>query len=159
MGIVQQSEGHLLLGSNSGASRFEVLEGPTGRRRWPDDLKARIVAESFEEGARVCDVARRHGLAAHHLSAWRRLAREGKLVLQVSDESSFAALVLDDVPAARASTAATAAASPKAPPLPVEIVLDGVVVRLPGESSPARIAEIATRIAMTLADAAPSGTA
>lgn len=42
-----------------GAFRIEVLDGPTGRRRWPDDLKARIVAESFQPGARVCDVAAR----------------------------------------------------------------------------------------------------
>ena len=55
-------------------TRMEVLEGPTGRRSWPDEVKARIVAESFEPGARVCDVAQRHGLAPQHLSTWRGLA-------------------------------------------------------------------------------------
>ena len=28
-------------------SRLEVLEGPTGRRKWPDEVKARIVAETL----------------------------------------------------------------------------------------------------------------
>jgi transposase len=61
--------------------RCEVVEPRRGNRRWPDDVKARIVAESFAPGARVVDVARRYGLAAHHLSDWRRLARQGDLAL------------------------------------------------------------------------------
>ena len=60
---------------------IEVVQRTRGYRRWPDDVKARIVAESFQPGVRVVDVARRHGLAAHQLSDWRRQARQGELVL------------------------------------------------------------------------------
>ena len=68
-----------------GVSRIEVLDGPTGRRRWPDDVKARIVAESLLPSVRVCDVAAKYGLIARHLSQWRGLARQGKLVLPYAD--------------------------------------------------------------------------
>lgn len=61
--------------------RLDIVEPRRGTRRWPDDVKARIVAESFQPGARVVDVARRHDIVAHQLSDWRRMAREGKLVL------------------------------------------------------------------------------
>ena len=61
--------------------RYEVVEPRRGNRRWPDDVKARIVAESFEPGVRVADVARRHDVVAHQLSFWRRQAREGILAL------------------------------------------------------------------------------
>lgn len=60
---------------------IEVVQRTRGYRRWPDEVKARIVAESFQPDARVVDVARRHGLAAHQLSDWRRRARQGELVL------------------------------------------------------------------------------
>jgi len=60
---------------------IEVVQRTRGYRRWPVEVKARIVAESFQPGVRVVDVARRHGLAAHQLSDWRRHARQGLLVL------------------------------------------------------------------------------
>ena len=60
---------------------IEILQRTRGYRRWPDEAKARIVAESFQPGVRVVDVARRHGLVAQQLSDWRRRARLGKLVL------------------------------------------------------------------------------
>jgi transposase len=61
--------------------RYEVVEPRRGNRRWPNDLKARIVVESLQPGARVGDVARRHDLVAHQLSHWRRQARQGLLAL------------------------------------------------------------------------------
>ncbi|WP_245731638.1 transposase, partial [Loktanella fryxellensis] len=41
---------------------IEVVQRTRGYRRWPDEAKARIVAESFQPGVRVVDIARRHGL-------------------------------------------------------------------------------------------------
>lgn len=40
--------------------RFEVFPGTGRRRDWSDDDKARIVAESYDLGATVSEVARRH---------------------------------------------------------------------------------------------------
>ncbi len=45
--------------------RFEVVDRPRGNRRWPNDVKARIVAESFQPGVRVVDVARRYQIIPH----------------------------------------------------------------------------------------------
>ena len=42
------------------------------RRRWSADDKRRIVAETFEPGASVSVVARRHDLNANMLFTWRR---------------------------------------------------------------------------------------
>jgi transposase len=73
--------------------RIEVYTG-AGRKRWPDDLKARIAAESLEPGAIVTDVARRHGCRPQQVHDWRRRARLGQLVLPVSaDTLSFVPLV------------------------------------------------------------------
>ena len=115
-------------------SRLEVLEGPTGRRKWPDDLKARIVAETLAPGARVCEVADRHGVAPQYLTTWRRLAREGRLALPTDGTASFVPLVVGAPPERRLTAAVSAH---------IEMEVAGVVVRLPADVSSRRIGEIA----------------
>lgn len=122
---------------------LEVLTENGGRRRnrkWPDDVKARIVAETLRPGATVAAVARRHGVKANHLSAWRTLARQGKLVLPApKDDVEFAAMVV-------------ASPLPDAEPgveEPVEIIVGAVTIRLAATTSAARVAAIAHALAQT----------
>jgi transposase len=49
-----------------------MSQGRRRRRRWTAEEKARIVAESFEEGANISEVARRHGEVCGLLTVWRR---------------------------------------------------------------------------------------
>jgi len=116
-------------------SNIDMVVGPRGHRRWPDAVKAQIVAETLVEGASVGAVARRYDMRANHLSEWRRMAREGKLVLPaVTAEPSFAALVVrEDV---------EATPDPE-PPSPLDLICGAVTVRLDAGTSAARIAEIA----------------
>jgi transposase len=64
--------------------RYEVVEPRRGNRHWPDDVKARIVAESLEPGVRVVDVARRHGVIAERgsTSAYRHWPTRSVLAQQ-----------------------------------------------------------------------------
>ena len=117
--------------------RLGVDISEVGQRRWPDEVKARIVAETLLPGAKVNDVARKYDLRPNHLSAWRRMARDGDLVLPAPDaEAEFAPLVLFDVAPMQPikdMEAATAA---------IEIMAGAVVVRLDGTTPAPRIAEI-----------------
>ena len=134
---MQQRVQHLLDAAEGDVSRLEVLSGPTGRRSWPEEVKARIVAESLQPGARVGDVARRHGLAPQHLTAWRRAAREGRLVLPGDEaEPAFVPLLVEEAAGTR--------------PAAVEIAAGGVIVRLPADSAAARIASVAAALVRAL---------
>ena len=43
--------------------RIEVITGTGRRRRWDAETKGRLVAESFEPGCSVSEVARRHDIS------------------------------------------------------------------------------------------------
>jgi transposase len=57
--------------NGDGFRRLEVITG-VGRRRWSDEDKARIVAESLDPATTSSAVARRYGLHASQLFVWRQ---------------------------------------------------------------------------------------
>jgi transposase len=54
----------------------EIFRGQA-RRRWSEEDKRRLVAETFGPGGTVHGVARRSGLSPSQLFAWRKLYRAG----------------------------------------------------------------------------------
>jgi transposase len=67
---------------------IEIITGRERRRRWGVTEQLRIVAESQESGARVCDVAARHDVSPSLLRGWRRLARDGRLARMIAPPSN-----------------------------------------------------------------------
>ncbi len=63
----------------SSSNRVEIITAIQRRRRWTAAQKMRIVEETFEPGATVSEVARRHEVAPSQLFTWRRLAAQGAL--------------------------------------------------------------------------------
>ena len=114
-------------------NRMEVLAGPTGKRRWSDAMKGRIISESLVPGVTVRSVAERYGLKPNHLSSWRGLARAGKLVVPDFAGASFATVVVAD-------------------PLPpvtldrIELVVGGMTLRLDAATDARRVAELAAAL-------------
>ena len=58
--------------SDDGFRRIEVITGVGRRRRWTDEEKAWIVAESLDPASTVSAVARRYGLHPSRLFVWRQ---------------------------------------------------------------------------------------
>ena len=75
------------------AGRIEIRTGVGRRRRWSEEDKGRIVAESFAPGAKVSEVARRYEITPQHLFAWRKAARSGSLVLPSDAPLEFVPVV------------------------------------------------------------------
>lgn len=132
MGRDGQRDVHLDVASDGYAGRMEVIAGSTGRRRWPDDVKARIVAASLLPGQRIADVARAHGTTRWQIYTWRRLARKGLLTLPatVAGTPAFAAVVVADGAAAGKAVAA------------VEIVVRDMIIRAPRDAGEAHLARV-----------------
>ena len=104
-----------------------------GQKRWPDEVKAQIVAESLRPGVTVNAVA----------------ARDGKLVLPalVDDGFCFAPLVLSDGPAAPVPAHPERSGPSEAQPLrPIEIAVGQLTIRLDGATTATRVAEIVRAI-------------
>ncbi|NRP21581.1 hypothetical protein LPJGGPFB_04840 [Ensifer adhaerens] len=103
-------------------------------RHWPDDVKAQIVSESLRPGAMVNEVAERHGLKPNHLSTWRTMARQGKLVLPAPEDAVELAAVIVAPPVSEPPV--KKASRP-------EIIVGAVTIRLEEGASADRIAAVA----------------
>jgi transposase len=131
-------------GGDGFAGCVEVVRRTRGYRRWPEAVKARIVAESFQTGARVVDVARRHEIAPHQLSDWRRQARQGLLALPAE---AMDVLADDGLPAFVPVSVDGDAEAPSVGAKGAEAVVGielgcGLVVRVPGDVSVERAAAL-----------------
>ena len=123
--------------------RVEVLAGPTGRRKWPDAIKGRLVAESMVPGVSVREVAERNGLMPNRLSSWRGLAKRGILVVPDLAGADFASVVLEG--------ADTVPAIPTVPPFlnSIELETGGVTLRLDVNTPVSQIADLVSALRST----------
>ena len=114
----------------------------SGQRRWPDEVKAQAVAETLRPGATVNGVAARFGIQANHLSAWRRMAKDGELVLPAGDDDGskrvFAPLVVCD----EAQPPSSDVVGDTRVGAEVRISVGEVTVHLDADTSATRLAEI-----------------
>ena len=96
--------------------RVEVQTGIPRRRRWSDEEKAAIVAESQAPGAQAREIALRYGLHRNQLHGWRR--EFGSSVAHTMAEGG--ARELDFVPVVADGGSGAA----------IEIEIGGVIVRV-----------------------------
>lgn len=68
-----------------------VPKKPRPPRRWTAEQKTQIVSETLQPGAKVCDVAERHGANASRVSTWRTQALAGELPLSAADSAAASA--------------------------------------------------------------------
>ena len=82
-----------------GFRRFEVITGVGRRRRWSDEDKARIVAESLDPATTASVVARRYGLHASQLFTWRQQLQRSAATAALGEQAFVPVLVAEDGPA------------------------------------------------------------
>jgi len=68
----------IVVDSPSQTSRLEIVEVGR-RRRFSNEAKLAIVAESYSGPRQVTITAQRHGITRWQLNSWRKAAREGRL--------------------------------------------------------------------------------
>jgi transposase len=114
-----RSHSHTTGTKADGFRRFQVIAGVGRRRRWTDEEKARIVAESLDPATTASAVARRHGLHVSQLFTWRQQRQRSAPSAATIDEPGF-------VPAMLAEDSA----APTEPVGRMEIALGPAVVRV-----------------------------
>jgi transposase len=108
--------------------RVEVLTGPTRRRRWSAEQKARIVEETLAPGARVSEVARRWQVCSQQVFGWRRAAYRAVTTVSAKrpqTPSPDFVPIMTDVTLPAPAQRATPPAAPA-----IEVKIAGAVVRV-----------------------------
>lgn len=114
--------------------RMEILTGTARRKTWPKEFKARVIAETFEPGANVSAIARRHGVSIGLVHYWRKCARDGGF----SDSAGAAPRFIPVLPAEVRPSSPTEVRPDGA----IIIELRGAVVRLVGTIDEANLGKV-----------------
>jgi transposase len=103
-----------------------VEEGSRKRRSRTKQERRRIVEETFEAGASVAKVARRHGIRANQVFHWRRLYQQGLLGNMTENTALVPVRIADTVAPTRVQMRAEAyaqrvASKPRSGTIEVEL--------------------------------------
>ena len=112
--------------------RIEVITGVERRRRWSEQDKARIVAESLKPGVIVAEVARRYGMHRNQLYGWRSAfgVQSAKTGQACKAHGFVPVTVVPETPEGSVSAAV------------IEIVIGSVSVRLTGAIDAAALRQV-----------------
>lgn len=136
--------------------RVELITGEARRRRWTAEEKAEILAESFEPGARVSEVARRYGVNRGLLWSWRHEARghaaaAGRMFVPIRIASAATAPPTSMAVGRHEDAALARAAQPDdgsagASSGTIEIEINGARVRVSGGVDVAALQQVPTHL-------------
>jgi len=130
-------------GDREPVRRVEVFTGTGRRRRWTTEQKALIVAESYEGGATVSAVARRHGFdCAAVIQLWRRLAQQA----QDEGRMTFAPVTVE-----ASRRCGNASIAPSRGSSMIEIAIGSMTVRVPSGTDVRTLHVVLRAVAMTTA--------
>jgi transposase len=129
--------------------RIEVITGERRRRQWTAEEKARIVAESFEEGANISEVARRNGVARGLLTVWRHklaaatgVTGPGFVPVRINAESGPATAGEPGAVAPAQTGALEMVSRPAEPCGAIEIEVSGARIRVEPGVDPATLSTV-----------------
>ena len=106
----------------------------TVRRRWSAEQKRRVVEDCLVPGAKVPEVARRHGVPANLVYAWRRQSQAESPPRSTLNEGRFVPVTI-----AQARRERSACVDPVDVGIMLEVVLrNGRMLRVPAHFDPAR---------------------
>jgi transposase len=133
--------------------RVEIVTRGEGRRRYSPEEKARLLAETTAPGAKVLEVARRHGICASLLHRWRRVA-EGRPLRKAARRAAQPAAAFVPLLLESAGPASPSLPVPPAGPAasglaeaPIEVVLrNGRVLRVGAATDTAVVARLAAAL-------------
>jgi transposase len=108
--------------------RVELITGTPRHLRRSDEERARILAESFEPGANIAAVARRHGVNGGLLHYWRKRARAQALETAAAQAPLFVPVAIAKTSEMGGNEGVPAPASPRRM---IEIETAGARVHVP----------------------------
>jgi transposase len=119
-----------------GAELIEGVAASVGRRRRSAEERRLIVEEALEPGASVARVARKHGVNANQVFAWKRLYESGRLGVPTSGMRLLPVRVVEEPAPVKEAPAELASLSVGA----IHIELPGrALISLEGSVDPAMI--------------------